>query len=405
MENHPFISGKDRVFYSRAIYGEKEIAAVLKCLNEDWLGSGPYSLEFERRVAEIFGQKHGLFLNSGSSSNLLSLKMLDLPPGKEVITPACTFSTTLSPILDCSLAPVFVDVELDTYNVGLDFVEEAIGPNTAAMMIPHLLGNLNNTKHLRKLADRHGLRLIEDSCDTVGGRVCGEPTGKYTDASTTSFYASHVMTCLGGGGMLMFKDDRYVKNVRAMRDWGRAAAEYYDENPDIRFNYFLDDIQYDGKFTIVERGYNFKALDSQAAFGLVQLSRLDEFHRIRKNNFKILYDFFAKFPEHFILPRQSVEDSDVNWLAFPITIQEDSPIKRMDMMLHLESNMIQTRILFAGNILRHPAYRDIQHRVSGELSNSDRIMARSMLIGCHHGLRQEHLDYVMDIIADYVRKI
>ena len=190
-----------------------------------------------------------------------------------------------------------------------------------------------------------------------------------------------------------------------MRDWGRAAAEYYDEHPDIRFNYFLDDVRYDGKFVYNERGFNFKATDPQAAFGLVQLSRLNEFDTIRKRNFGVLYEFFGRYPEHFILPRQAVADADVRWLAFPITVQENSPIKRTHFQLYLEGRNIQTRTLFSGNILRHPPYSNIPHRVFGELTNSDKILAQSLLIGCHHGLRQEHLDYVMRAVEDYLGKL
>ncbi|MDP3697323.1 MAG: DegT/DnrJ/EryC1/StrS family aminotransferase [Candidatus Taylorbacteria bacterium] len=404
MENHPFIPGKDKVYYSRAIFGEREIAAVLECLNKDWLGIGEYTRKFERKVAEIFGQKSGLFVNSGSSANWLGIRVLGLPLGGEVITPACTFSTTVNPLIESGLVPVFVDVKLDTYNVDIDLVEAAIGSKTVALMIPHLIGNLNDVKRLRQIADDHNLKLIEDSCDTIGGTIRNEPTGRYADVSTTSFYASHIITAMGGGGMVMFKEPAHANLAQTLRDWGRASAEYYDENPDIRFNFFLDDIQYDGKFVFREIGFNFKAIDPQAAFGLVQLSRLDEFDQIRKRNFKILYDFFAGFPEHFVLPRQAVMESDVRWLAFPLTIREGSLIKRTELMLYLEERNIQTRVLFAGNILRHPPYKHINHFVHGDLTNSDMILAQGLLIGCHHGLRNEHLDYIKQAVADYLRK-
>lgn len=402
MENHPFAPGKDKVYYSRAIFGEKEIAAVLECLNRDWLGIGEYTRAFEKRVAQIFGQNFGIFVNSGSSANLLGVNALRLPPEGEVITPACTFATTVNPLLQAGLVPVFIDVELDTYNIKLESIEDAITPKTVALMIPHLLGNLNDMRILKQIADRHDLKLIEDSCDTIGGTIGGEPTGRYADVSTTSFYASHIITAMGGGGMVMFKDESQSKIAQAMRDWGRAAAEYFDEHPDIRFNFFLDNIQYDGKFVFNELGFNFKAIDPQAAFGLVQLSRLDEFGDIRKRNFGILYEFFSKFPEHFLLPRQ-MTGADVRWLAFPITIRTTSPIKRMDFMRYLEESRIQTRTLFSGNILRHPPYRNIKHRVVGELTNSDMILSQSLLVGCHQGLRDEHIDYMKQVVEDYLR--
>lgn len=405
MENHPFMPGKDTVFYSRAVYGEREIRSVLESLNSDWLGIGRYSRIFEEKVANVFGQNCGRFVNSGSSANWIGLKVLRLPAGGEVITPACTFSTTVNPIIELGLTPVFVDVELDTYNIDLDLVEQAVSSKTTALMIPHLLGNLNDMKRLREIADKHGLRLVEDSCDTIGGRVRDEPTGKYADVSTTSFYASHIITAMGGGGMVMFKELPHAELAQILRDWGRASMEYYDEHPDIRFDFYLDDVRYDKKFVFSERGFNFKALDAQAAFGLVQLSRLEEFHQIRQENFITLYEFFAKFPEHFILPRQAVFNTDVRWLAFPITVRETSPVERTDFMLYLEKHKIQTRVLFAGNILRHPPYRNISHRVAGELTNSDKILAQSLLIGCHHGLRREHLDYVMQVIEEYLKKV
>lgn len=405
MENQPFIPGKDWVFYSRAVYGEEEIAAVMESLNSDWLGIGKYSRTFEEKVAGMFGQNFGRFVNSGSSANWIGLKVLNLPAGGEVITPACTFSTTVNPIIQFGLIPVFVDVEPDTYNVNLDLVEEAVGPKTVALMIPHLLGNLNDMRRLREIADKHNLKLVEDSCDTIGGKIRGEPTGKYADVSTTSFYASHIITAMGGGGMVMFKELPYAELAQILRDWGRASMEYYDEHPDIRFDFSLDGVRYDKKFVFREMGFNFKALDAQAAFGMVQLSRLDEFHEIRKRNFKALYEFFESFPEHFILSRQAVADTDVRWLAFPITVREKSPVNRTEFMIHLEKHKIQTRVLFAGNILHHPPYRDIRHRVAGELVNSDKILAQSMLIGCHHGLRLEHLDYVMQVVAEYLKKV
>ncbi len=405
MENHPFTPGKDKVYYAKAIYGEREIAAVLECLNNDWLGIGEYSKSFEEKVAQVFGQNFALFVNSGSSANLLGINSFRLPRGSEVITPACTFSTTVNPLLLAGLVPVFVDVGLDTYNVNLESVENAITGKTVALMIPHLIGNLNDMRILRRIADRHNLKLIEDSCDTIGGTIGGEPTGKYADVSTTSFYASHIITAMGGGGMVMFKDGPQSVIAQSMRDWGRAAGWYLDEAPDIRFNYFLDDIQYDGKFVFNELGFNFKACDPQAAFGLVQLSRLAEFDLIRKQNFGVLREFLSEFEDHFILPRQAVIDADVRWLAFPITIRKTSPIKRAGFMRFLEDNNIQTRTLFSGNILRHPPYRDIEHRVVGELTNSDTILSQSLLIGCHHGLRVEHLDYMKQVVRDYLEKL
>ncbi len=405
MENHPFVPGEDWVYYNRAIYGKREISKVVESLNNDWLGVGKYTREFEEKVAEMFDQNFGLFVNSGSSANWIATRVFRFPRGGEVITPACTFATTVNPLLESRLTPVFIDVELDTYNVDLALIENAITSKTVALMIPHLVGNLNDTKRLRQIADKYGLVFIEDSCDTIGGTIRGEPTGKYADISTTSFYASHIITAMGGGGMIMLQDSRCAQLAQALRDWGRSSVEFYDEHPDIRFNFFLDNVQYDRKFVFYELGLNFKATDIQAAFGLIQLSRLKEFCEIRKRNFQVMCEFFGSFPEHFILPRQAVTDSDVHWLAFPITIQDSSPINRTDFMKYLEGRKIQTRVLFAGNILKHPPYRNIPHRVVGELTNSDKILEQSMLIGCHHGMREEHLEYVRQIVQEYINQI
>lgn len=401
-ENTSFVPGKDWVWYSRAIYGEREIAAVFESLNSDWLVPGDYSRRFEKAVADKFGQPFGLFVNSGSAANLLAIQSFNLPMGGEVITPACTFSTTVNPLLQLGLVPVFVDVHLDTYNTNIDSVEAAITPKTVALMIPQLVGNLNDMKRLRSIADKHNLILIEDSCDSIGGSINGEPTGVYSDASTTSFYASHIITAAGGGGMVMFKKEEQVKDAKVLRDWGRALPEHFDETPDKRFAFDLQGVPHDGKFIFTKLGYNLKPIDLQAAFGLVQLERLEEFAQIRKQNFATLYKFFSQFPEHFILPRE-LPGADVRWLAFPLTIRPESKIKRVDFMRYLEDNKIQTRVLFSGNILRHPPYANIPHRVVGDLTNADIILAQSMLLGCHHGLREEHLNYVMEKVTEFVK--
>jgi len=402
-ENQPFTPGKDWVWYSRAVYGEREIAAVLESLNSDWLAPGEYSRKFEAEVSKIFGQNFGLFVNSGSSANTIAIEALELPVGGEVITPACTFSTTVNPLLSAGLVPVLVDVELDTYNTDLTQLESAITEKTVALMIPHLVGNLNDVRKIREIADKHNLKFIEDSCDTIGATFKGQPTGIYSDATTTSFYASHIITAAGGGGMVMFKDKKLADDGKVLRDWGRALPEHFDESPDKRFVFSLQGISHDGKFVFNKRGYNLKPIDLQAAFGLVQLQRLANFSEIRKKNFKIMYDFFAQYPQHFILPRE-LPDTSTNWLAYPVTIKQGSPIKRVEFMSFLEENKIQTRVLFSGNISRHPAYKDSDFRIHGDLKNADYILENSMLLGCHHGLKQEHLDYVQDKIQEFLAK-
>jgi CDP-6-deoxy-D-xylo-4-hexulose-3-dehydrase len=231
----------------------------------------------------------------------------------------------------------------------------------------------------------------------------GGPIGIYADATTTSFYASHIITAAGGGGMVMFKTKEFADDAKVRRDWGRALPEHFDESPDKRFAFSLNGVPHDGKFTFNSIGYNFKPIDLQAAFGLVQLSRLPEFSAIRKKNFKRLYDFAAKYPEHFILPRE-IPGAVTNWLAYPLTIQEGSPIKRVALMRYLEDHKVQTRVLFSGNIARHPAYQNAGLKIGGDLLNSDYILEHSMLLGCHHGLRDEHIDYMLETIGDFLQK-
>jgi len=401
-ENHPFVAGTDWVWYSRAIYGQREIDAVVESLESDWLGPGEYARTFEAAIAKAFGQGFGLFVNSGSSANMLAVQTLQLPEGGEVITPACTFSTTVNPLLQNKLTPVLVDVERDTYNTDSALLEEAITDKTVALMIPHLVGNLNDMKRLRAIADKHRLKLIEDSCDTIGSSIDGVPTGTYADATTTSFYASHIITAMGGGGMVMFKKKDEADDAKVRRDWGRALPEHFDESPDKRFAYSLNGVSHDGKFIFNRIGYNFKPVEAQAAFGLVQFSRLPEFSAIRRKNFKTLYDFCAQYPQHFILPRE-IPCCTTNWLAFPLTLRSDSSLKRVDLMRFLEGKRVQTRALFSGNIARHPAYQQVGLKVHGNLPNADYILEHSMLLGCHHGLRDEHMDYMLEMIESFIK--
>lgn len=396
-----FRAGEDWVWYSRAVYGEKEIRAVIESLQSDWLAPGAYAKRFEETVASIFGQNYGLFVNSGSSANMLAVMGMELPLGGEVITPACTFSTTVNPLLQNRLTPVLVDVELDTYNTDITKLEEAISDKTVALMIPHLVGNLNDMERLRTIADKHNLKLVEDSCDTIGSTLDGLPTGTYADASTTSFYASHIITAMGGGGMVMGKTREFFENSKVRRDWGRALPEHYDESPDTRFSFSLGGVPHDGKFVFNELGYNFKPVDAQAAFGLVQLERLPKFAEIRRNNFRALRGFFAQYEEHFILPRE-IPGCSTNWLAYPITIREGSPVQRVELMRYLEGKKVQTRVLFAGNISRHPAYENAGLRIHDTLPNADYILANSMLIGCHHGLTEAHVAYMTEHIRHFI---
>jgi CDP-6-deoxy-D-xylo-4-hexulose-3-dehydrase len=275
-------------------------------------------------------------------------------------------------------------------------------------MVPHAVGSINDMVRLREICDRHKLKLIEDSCDTHGSLLHGKPTGVWSDITTTSFYASHNMTAGGGGGMVMCDDPEMIKRAKMFRDWGRALPERYEHYEgafEERYNFKLDDIDYDGKFVFMELGYNMKAVEMQAVFGLVQLKRLPEFNRKRGENFNKLYKFFKKHEQFFILP-QLLPGAEAYWLSFPVTIREGSGIARKEMLKFFETHKIQTRLLFAGNILRHPAYKKLQDkvRVVGELKNADYIMKNTFLTACHHGLNDEMIKYLTNKIEEFLTK-
>lgn len=400
--NTSFKPGIDKVYYSQAVYDEKEIEAVLKCLKEGWLGLGKYTKEFENKIAKLFGKKIGVITNSGSSANLLTFHILELPIGSEVITPACTFATTCSEIIHHRLMPVFGDSVLGNYNMDLNLLDKMISKKTKAIILPHILGNLNDMVTLRKFCDEYNLYLIDDSCDTHGSKLEGKPTGFWSDITTTSFYASHHITAAGGGGMICLDDKMLHKKACQARDWGRVLEED-TEDFEIRFSAQLDGIPYDGKFLYERIGYNFKPVEIMSAFGLVQLKKLPEFNKCRKYNFERLFKFFKNYEDFFILP-SSLTKSEVYWLAFPLTIKDKAPFNRLDIVTWLEKHNIQTRPLFVGNILRQPAFRNIPHRIIGNLNNADKIMRDTFVIGCHHGLTDKMLDYVFEVANSFFKK-
>lgn len=364
-------------------YGKEEIDAVTKCLEDGFLaGFGPRSQQFEEEIAEKFGKRFGVFVNSGSSACLLALACLDLPKGSEVITPACTFSTTLAPIVQLGLKPVFCDVGLNTYVPDVWNIIDLITPNTKAIMIPNLIGNKPNWNKLRCILhdiQREDIILIEDSADTI----------TYTedsDISTTSFYASHIITAGGTGGMVMFNDEKLRNRALQYRDWGRIGdnSEIMSE----RFNHNVDGIPYDHKFLYNALGYNFKCSEMNAAFGLVQLERFETFKSIRRSNIE-RYLERLKNVEEIILPDDSLKP---NWLAIPLQTKH-----RLHLLNYLEENNIQTRVTFAGNVTRHPIYREYLQ----DFKNADNIMKYGFLLGAHHGMTIKDVDYVCDKIIEF----
>ncbi len=365
-------------------YGEKEIKAVEECLRDGWIaGFGPRSIKFEELVAQYFGKKYGVFVNSGSSACLLALASLQLPKGSEVITPACTFSTTVAPMVQLGLKPIFCDVGIRTYVPSVQDVINLITENTRVIMIPNLIGNKPDWKDIRAhliAIGREDIILIEDSADTM----------TYTpesDIATTSFYASHVITAGGSGGMVMFNSEKLRDVSLQFRDWGRIGNNA--EEVDQRFNHSVDGIPYDFKFLYGVLGYNFKSSEMNAAFGLVQMERLNHFVEIRRKNIE-RYLENLKDVEQILLPDDSIEP---NWLAIPLQYED-----RLGLLTYLESQDIQTRVTFAGNITRHPVYREYLQ----PFKNADTIMRNGFLLGAHHGMTTDDVDYVCEKIREYL---
>lgn len=390
-----------KVPYALAVYGNEEIEAVLNVLKSHKTMLGKNAAEFERKIAMLFAKKHGVMVNSGSSANLLAFEILNLPKGSEVITPITTFSTTVTPIVQKGLVPVFTDVEEGKYIVNVGQIENLITDKTKALMIPSLIGNIPDYARLREIADEHKLWLIEDSCDTLGATLNGKSTGEYTDISTTSFYGSHIITAAGGGGMVCINDKDLEEHCRVLRGWGRSS-EIASDDLEERFKVNLDGIQYDSKFVFESIGYNFLPLEISAAFGLVQLEKLPEFAKRRKHNFEELKKFFSQYKDIFILPKQ-INEIETSWLAFPLTIKaENVSFERLDIVKHLEMKGIQTRPLFAGNIIRHPGFKNIEKKMSGQYPVANSIMQNSLLIGCHQGIENWHLEYLKSAFTEFL---
>lgn len=396
-----------RVLYAQALYRHQEIEAVLKVLEErpHALMVGDEVRAFEARVAALFAKRFGLMVNSGSSANTLALAALKLPLGAEVITPALTFATTVAPLIQQGLVPAFVDVERDTFNVAADQVEEMIGPGTKALLIPNLIGNLPDWAALREIATRRGLILIEDSADTIGALIAGESAGRFADVSTTSFYASHVVTCAGFGGAACFNDPELARHATLLRGWGRdSSLAGESESIEDRFGVAVDGIPYDAKFVFSAIGYNFLPSEIAAAFGNVQLARLPEYIERRIANFAALREFFAAYEAWFVLPRQR-PDVRTAWLALPLIVRDDAPFSRRDLQLHFERAGVQTRTVFTGNVLRQPGFKDIPRRERPEgYPNADLVMRGGILLGCHQGLAEPEIEYLCETFAGFAEK-
>ena len=393
-----------KIYYGKAIYNNKEISAAVKVLKKTSLNliDGPAVKVFEKKIVKLFGKKYGLMVNSGSSANLLALASFDFKKGSEIITPTLTFSTTVSPIYQLGLVPHFIDVEKNKFTANISQIEKCINKKTVAIVIPNLLGNIPEWKQISKIAKKYKLKVIEDSADTIGYKYENSNTGKYSDIVTNSFYASHIITGAGFGGLVCFNNKKLYDRAKLLRGWGRSSS-VFDESESIklRFSSKVDGIPYDGKYIFSAMGYNFIPSEISAAFAIEQLKKLKKNIEIRIKNFKFLYNFFKEYTYLMKLPSQNL-NSKTGWLAFPIVLRENNNIKRKNLQIYLEKNNIQTRTIFTGNILRQPMMKGRYFRKHKESSLvSDDVMKNGILIGCHHGLKINELKYICNTFKKY----
>ena len=407
-----FVPGETAVPVSGKVLDADDYVALVEASLDGWLTAGRFHEEFERNLARYVGVRNALFVNSGSSANLVALAGLTSPklgkralkPGDEVITVAAGFPTTVNPIIQHGMVPVFVDVAIGTYDAIIDQIREAISPKTRAIMMAHTLGNPFDVAAIKEICKEHNLWLIEDSCDALGSTYDGKRTGSFGDTATVSFYPAHHITT-GEGGAVFVNSPLIKKQVESFRDWGRDCycPTGHDNTCHKRFEWQLGDLPagYDHKYIYGHIGYNLKATDMQAALGVSQLKKLDRFVAARKANFNYLKNALSDIPD-FVMP-EATANSDPSWFGFPITIRPDSGIDRTTLLRHLDDKKIGTRLLFAGNLLKQPAYRNIEHRVIGDLKNSDLVMTNTFWLGVYPGLTDEMLNYVSEVVHDFVK--
>lgn len=408
-----FKPGETYVPVSGKVYDSRDMASLVESSLDFWLTTGRFNTAFEKKLSEFLGVKHVLTVNSGSSANLVALATLTSPQlgeralkaGDEIIAVAAGFPTTLNPALLYGLIPVFVDVEIPTYNIKAELIEKAISPKTKAIMIAHTLGNTFDLDEVMRVAKKYNLWVIEDCCDALGSKYNNQLVGTFGDIATLSFYPAHHIT-MGEGGAVFTNNIKLKKIAESMRDWGRDC--WCDPGKDNtcgkRFGWQLGNLPkgYDHKYTYSHIGYNLKITDMQASVGLSQLEKLPKFIEQRKKNFKFLHENLSQFEKFLILPKATPK-SDPSWFGFPIAVRNEAPFSRDDLVKYLESKKIGTRLLFGGNLLRQPAYQNIQYRLIGELENTDFIMKNVFWVGVFPGLTNEMLSYIISTFSDFIK--
>jgi CDP-4-dehydro-6-deoxyglucose reductase, E1 len=397
-----------RIDYAGSVHDEREIEAVVEVLR-----GGPTALRIgknvkamEARVAELFGKRRGVMCNSGSSAIYLAVEVLGLQPGDEIVTSAVTFSTDVAPMIRAGLVPAFVDVTPDTFQIDVDAIEEMIGPKTKAILAPNLIGNAPDWDRIREIADRHGLKVVEDSCDALGLTLRGTPTGTRADISLTSFALSHIITAAGTGGMVCFDDDAMADQALLLRRWGRRSeVQLFGSKKGVEKRFFstIDgDLEYDNLFIFDEVGWNFEPSELSAAFGLVQLDKLDDNLARRQRNFELTSSHFARYPSLFTLPRLT-EGIETGWHMFPGIINAESGIRRAEFQQFMESRGIDTRMVWTGNATRQPAFKDkVFRQPAGGLPNADRVMEFGFVLPNNHSMGDDDCAWIGESLDAFV---